>query len=70
VVVAVLIAVIFSVLTSCASAGSSGGVQPDPAATAAEQLAADINAAKAGSAKTGGGTVTLSGEVGYGWHIH
>jgi hypothetical protein len=62
-VMAVLIAVIFSVLMGCASAGTETGdaVEEDPAA--AEQLAADINALEAGKAVLSGATVTLTGEV-------
>jgi hypothetical protein len=62
---AALMAVIFSVLAACATGGgggaAGGAAAADPAAAA--RLAAERNALTAGSAKAGGGTVTLSGEV-------
>jgi hypothetical protein len=57
---AALIAVIFSVLAGCASAGT-GAATAD--ATAAEKLAADINAIQAGSAAVNDSTVKLTGRV-------
>jgi hypothetical protein len=58
VVMAALIAVIFSVLTGCATSGDG----EDQAALAAK-LAADLNAVKAGSAEVNGGTVTLTEDI-------
>ncbi|MDR2739441.1 MAG: hypothetical protein LBB68_06385, partial [Treponema sp.] len=69
VVMAVFIAVIFSVLTGCATTGKDGGSNGDKgsgsgdAPAPAVQLAADINAIEAGSAEVDGSTVVLSGGV-------
>jgi hypothetical protein len=52
---------IIFVAAGCASAGTGGAVEEDPAA--AEQLVADINAIEAGKAVVKGATVTLTGEV-------
>jgi hypothetical protein len=57
VVMAALIAAIFSVLTGCATGSAAS---PDQAAT---KLVAAINAVKPGSAQVSSGTVTLTGDV-------
>jgi hypothetical protein len=66
IMMAARVAVIFSVLTGCASTGAAtggaaaGGGVPDPAA---ERLASGLNAITRGSAKVEGGTVRLTDRV-------